>query len=81
MSLLVRKNNMKGAKGMKMKRAGHATETTETGGRKWRGNEMGATRVRAGDRAAKNRAKNGERSRKERAREDRDAKGRRWRER
>lgn len=31
MSLLVRKNNMKGAKGMKMKGAGHATETTETG--------------------------------------------------
>lgn len=31
MSLLGRKNNMKGAKGMKMKRAGHATETTETG--------------------------------------------------
>lgn len=25
------KNNMKGAKGMEMKRAGHATETTETG--------------------------------------------------
>lgn len=79
MSLLVRKNNVKGAKGMKMKRSCNGNDGN--GGRKWRGNEMGETRVRAEDRAAKNRAKNGERSRKERAREDRDAKGRRWRER